>query len=184
MSASQYGPQYPPGGESSGYPYARLAYLQGGPVYFGEAVRQAFQNWRVYRGRASRSAFWWFDLFQVVVGIAVYLIVGLLVFGSNGGGSGAGSGQRHVSSAGHFVFLIVLVYLCSFAVPGLALLVRRLHDTGKSGWWVFIGFLPVAGPIIMLIFTVTAGTPGPNRYQLEVGDLGRRSSRSPTRWDS
>ncbi len=171
MSASQYGPQYPPGGDSSGDPYARPAYLQGGPVDFGEAIKQAFRNWRVYRGRASRSAFWWFALVQAVVGIVVYFILLLLVFVSNAGGSGARSGQTHVSGAGHFVFLIVLVYLCSFGVPGLALLVRRLHDTGKSGWWWFIGFLPFAGPIIMLIFTVTAGTPGPNRYQLEVGTL-------------
>ena len=51
------------------------------------------------------------------------------------------------------------------ALIGLSLLVRRLHDIDKSGWWVLIGLVPFAGPIVLLVFSLLEGTPGPNRYQ-------------------
>jgi uncharacterized membrane protein YhaH (DUF805 family) len=60
------------------------------------------------------------------------------------------------------ITFIVVIYL---DLVLLALLVRRLHDIDKSGWWVFIGFVPFAGPIILLVFTLLAGTPELNRYQ-------------------
>ena len=52
---------------------------------------------------------------------------------------------------------------------------RRLHDTGRSGWWLFIGLVPFVGPIVVLIFTLHGGTPGPNQYQPQAD----RSSKTP-----
>jgi uncharacterized membrane protein YhaH (DUF805 family) len=59
------------------------------------------------------------------------------------------------------LFIIAVVYL---GLAELALLVRRLHDTGRSGWWVLIGLIPLAGAIVLLVFTLSEGTRGPNRY--------------------
>src|SRR6516165_4532867 len=67
---SQPGP-HPP----YGYPAVPLSYLQGGPVGFGEAVKQAFSNGFVYRGRASRSAYWWFVLFEVIATVVLELLI-------------------------------------------------------------------------------------------------------------
>jgi uncharacterized membrane protein YhaH (DUF805 family) len=144
---------YSPGGQLA----ARLSYLEGAPVGFGDAIKQAFRYGFTYRGRASRSAFWWFVLFLelITVGLTAVLIpVGIGLSGSGGSGTAG--------------FLIILLFL----IPGLyldlvwlALLVRRLHDTGRSGWWALIGLVPFAGPIVLLIFTLEAGEPRLNRYQ-------------------
>jgi uncharacterized membrane protein YhaH (DUF805 family) len=147
------GPLQPyPSQPYSNLPAARLPYLQGGPVGFGEAIKQGFSNGFVYRGRASRSAYWWFFLFLLIV---TFALEGMIFIP-----------QTMHSSAGSVVLLvigsIVLLYL---DLVLLALLVRRLHDIGKSGWWVFIGLVPIAGSIVLLIFTVLDGTPGLNRYQ-------------------
>lgn len=144
---STYPPgQYPPGG----LPAAPLTYLQGAPVSFGEAIRQAFRNGFVYRSRASRSAYWWFALFQGIV----FTLVGIASIPL--------AGNRGASLAIAFIISFPLLYL---EVATLALWVRRLHDTSRSGWWMLIIFLPYVGGIVLLIFTVLKGTPGPNRYQ-------------------
>src|SRR5216684_731661 len=137
---------------SGGHPATSLTYLQGGPVGFGEAIKQGLSNGFVYRGRASRSAYWWFNLFVLIVAVAVEAIIFIpLTMNSSGG-----------SVALIIISAIVVIYL---DLVLLALLVRRLHDIGKSGWWVFIGLVPFVGPIILLVFTVLEGTPELNRYQ-------------------
>jgi len=143
--------QYPPGDSAT----APLLYLEGAPASFGEAVTQAFRNGFVYRGRASRSAFWWFGLFQGIVIIALEVISLAASTGGNRGGGAAGT------IAG-LIFILVMIYL---TLVGLALLVRRLHDTDTSGWWMLISFVPFVGPIALLVFTLLRGTPGPNRYR-------------------
>ena len=139
---------YPPGG----YPPAPRGYLEGGPVGFGDAVKEAFSHGFVYRGRASRSAYWWFVLFQAIVWIALDVLF-IIPAG------------MHNTPAIFVVLFIVfgLVGIYLFLV-GLALLVRRLHDIDRTGWWVLIGLVPF-GSIVLLIFSLLEGTPGPNRYQ-------------------
>lgn len=148
----QAGPNQPGPYPSGGQPAALLTYLQGGPVGFGEAIKQAFRNGFVYRGRASRSAYWWFTLFQVIVIVALDFIIFIPLSMNSSGGSIAG-----------FIAISVLAIYLELVV--LALLVRRLHDTDRSGWWVLIGLVPFVGPIALFVFTVLEGTPGLNRYQ-------------------
>lgn len=148
----QAGPNQPGPYPSGGQPAALLTYLQGGPVGFGEAIKEAFRNGFVYRGRASRSAYWWFTLFQVIVIVAVDFIIFIPLSMNSSGGSIAG-----------FIAISVLAIYLELVV--LALLVRRLHDTDRSGWWVLIGLVPFVGPIALFVFTVLEGTPGLNRYQ-------------------
>jgi uncharacterized membrane protein YhaH (DUF805 family) len=141
---------YPPGqNPPGGFHAVSLTYLQGAAVTFGEAIRQAFRNGFVYRGRASRSAYWWFALFQGIV----FTLVGIASIPL--------AGNKGASLAIAFIISFPLLYL---ELVALALWVRRLHDTDRSGWWILIVFVPYVGAIVLLIFTLLKGTPGPNRY--------------------
>jgi uncharacterized membrane protein YhaH (DUF805 family) len=135
-----YGPGsgYGPGGGPA-------AYLQGAPVGFGGAVKGALGNILTLRGRASRSAFWWFALLYVIA----YLIVGGIYDASR--------------VAGAVLYIVVGIPML---LAGISVAVRRLHDSDRTGWWWWIGFVPVVGGIILLVFYVLRGTPGPNRYSV------------------
>ena len=137
-----YGQQYQPypqgGGWEQGTPQG---YLQGGPVGFGEAISQAFKNILTFNGRASRSAYWWFALFMFIVAIVVDVI-------------GATSGAKAIPYLVDGVILLLT----------LALQVRRLHDTNRSGFWWFIALIPIMGSIVLLVFNCLPGTPGPNKF--------------------
>ena len=143
---SQPGP-HPP----YGYPAVPLSYLQGGPVGFGEAVKQAFSHGFVYHGRASRSAYWWWVLFETITIIVLELLIII-------------PAAAHSTAAVTLFVIIVVIAAIYLALVGLALTVRRLHDIDKSGWWVLIGLVPFGG-IVLLIFSLLEGTPGPNRFQ-------------------
>jgi uncharacterized membrane protein YhaH (DUF805 family) len=60
--------------------------------------------------------------------------------------------------------VIGLIYSLAVLVPGLAVGVRRLHDTDKSGWWLLIALIPLVGIIVLIVFFATDGQPGPNKY--------------------
>ena len=97
------------------------------------------------RGRLSVHGFWWFP----PANFLVYLV--LLVL----------SGISGIS------FILYLIYPLAMLVPSLAAAVRRLHDTNKSGWMILLGLNPLVGVIILLVFYVQAGTPGPNDHGSE-----------------
>lgn len=132
-----YGTAYSPGGGPDGY-------LRGGPVGFADSVKLAFQNAFNYQGRASRSAYWWYALATFVV----FLILNLILV-------------RAVGGAGVAIYYLLAL---ANAVVSIPLGVRRLHDIDRSGWWLLIGFIPVVGWIVLLVFAVLPGTPGPNRF--------------------
>jgi uncharacterized membrane protein YhaH (DUF805 family) len=159
----QYGQQQQPYGQGysqgydqprSPYPYpgpsgyvpaggVPLGYLNGIGVGFGQAVTDGLRNLVTWRGRASRSAYWWFTLLSVIV----FAVASIIVRGS--------------PVAGIIVWVLagIPVWLAS-----LALQIRRLHDTSRSGWWWWIGIIPFVGGIVLLVFMLLPGTPGPNRY--------------------
>ncbi len=147
---------------ATGYLVPPRSYLHGGPVGFGEAIKSGLRNWLVYRGRASLSAYWWFILFAVLLTVAVDVIVFVTL--------SAPAGPAGVRALATVVSLIVVLFGIYLELAVLALLVRRLHDIGRSGWWVLIGLVPFAGAIILLVFTLSEGTPGPNRYSPGAAD--------------
>lgn len=102
----------------------------------------AWKNYVNFQGRARRKAYWMFVLFNLIAVLIVGVIDGVL-----------GTGGILGSIYGLAVFL-----------PGLALLVRRLHDIGKSGWWVLIGLVPLIGFIVLLVFAVMDSQAGDNEY--------------------
>jgi uncharacterized membrane protein YhaH (DUF805 family) len=121
------------------------SYLNGGPARFGAAVSQGLAHLLTFRGRASRSAFWWFTLFTVIVQTALEIIV-----------SRASHGARSADAP-----LAAVATLLT-----LALTVRRLHDSNRTGWWWLIGWIPLIGWVVLLVFTLLPGTRGPNRFDV------------------
>ncbi|MBF9131979.1 DUF805 domain-containing protein [Plantactinospora sp. S1510] len=117
---------------------------------FTAAVRSALSQYVGFGGRARRAEYWWFFLFLILVGIVTSILDAAL--GTDFKGSGVSDG------------LLSLIANLALFLPALALAVRRLHDTDRSGWWVLIGLIPLVGAIVLLVFFVQDGTPGPNRF--------------------
>ena len=115
------------------------------------AVRKAAARYADFRGRASRPEFWWCVLAIWIIGFVAQFL-DRLIFGRAIGPEGFDGGP--VS------FLLVILVL----LPGLALAVRRLHDSGRSGWWLLLEFIPVIGWLLLLFFYVQRSDPGPNRF--------------------
>jgi uncharacterized membrane protein YhaH (DUF805 family) len=120
-----------------------------------KAVKQGLD----FGGRARRREFWLF--FLVNLGIQVVLAVIDTLTGS--GGFTTTSGPYNVGfyyQAGWLGIIFTLLVL----VPGLAVAVRRLHDTGRPAWWLLIALVPVVGAIVLVVFYALDGNRGENRY--------------------
>lgn len=119
---------------------------------FGESVRTVYSRYAAFDGRATRSEYWWFQLFTLLVALCVY-------------GIAIGFALATRSYAGIFVAVVGLaIFGLISLIPSWAVLVRRLHDTDRSGWWLLIVFLPWIGAIILLVFLVMPSTEGFNRF--------------------
>jgi uncharacterized membrane protein YhaH (DUF805 family) len=132
-----YGQQ--PGGY--GQPQYPQGYLQGGPVGFGDAVSLGFKNVTTFNGRASRPAFWWYALAIIIIDVVIQII----------------ANAAKVPALSYVADVV-------FALLTLAAAVRRLHDSGRSGFWWLIGLIPIVGTIVLIVFYCLPGTPGPNKY--------------------
>ncbi len=109
---------------------------------------EAIKKYAVFSGRSRRKEYWYFVLFNIVVSIVLGWIDALL--GTRGSYAGAG--------------LLSGIYGLAVIIPSLAVTVRRLHDIDRSGWWILINLIPLIGTIVLLVFAVSEGTPGTNRY--------------------
>lgn len=120
---------------------------------FVDSVKSGYQNYVNFSGRSARSAFWWWWLFQIIIAIVIGAVEG-------GGQASMGDDMMMSYNAGPIAMIWSLVNL----LPGIALAVRRLHDIGKSGWWLLIGLIPLVGWIILFVWYATKGTSGDNRF--------------------
>jgi len=120
----------------------------------------AFQNYFVntiknhyvdFGGRARRSQYWYFSLFSMLIILPFY---GLAIFGLFNENS-------ILTYLGGAVYIIAAFGLF---LPSLGLTFRRLHDTGKSAWWLLIAFVPLIGSIVLLVFFCTDSQMGSNIY--------------------
>ncbi|MBK6834939.1 MAG: DUF805 domain-containing protein [Bacteroidetes bacterium] len=111
----------------------------------------AFKKYATFTGRARRSEYWYFALMNFLITLVLYV----LVFVSAAAGSGLFA----------MIFgALIFIYMLGSIVPSLAVLVRCLHDSGKSGWYYFVSLIPLAGPIWLLVLLATDSTPGDNEY--------------------
>jgi uncharacterized membrane protein YhaH (DUF805 family) len=102
-----------------------------------------------FSGRSQRKEYWMFFLFQIIVVVVLGIIEGVL------GLSGMVAGAYGP---------LTLLFWLAVLVPGIAVGIRRLHDTDRSGWWLLLAFVPLVGAIVLLVFFVSDGTHGPNRF--------------------
>ncbi len=109
---------------------------------FEAAIRRCLENYANFNGRARRSEYWYFSLFTFLVSAAVGLLVSLL----------------------HLPSFIVTIVSLALVVPGFAVSFRRLHDIGKSALYLLFYFIPVVGPILLLVWFVKDSQPGMNQY--------------------
>ena len=109
---------------------------------------EVLKKYAVFSGRARRKEYWMFFLFNLIITLVLALIDSLTGTFSSQAGLGLLSG----------------LYSLAVLIPSIAVTVRRLHDTGRSGWWILIGLIPVIGGIILLIFMVLDSEPGENQY--------------------
>lgn len=116
------------------------------------AVRSCFRNYATFSGRANRPEFWYFYLFSVLVQILFLVVFVVLAY------------NDAPDSVGVPFMILWLVWLLVMILPTLAVTVRRLHDTGRSGANVFLGFIPIVGPILMIIFLVAESDINSNRF--------------------
>ena len=102
-----------------------------------------------FTGRSRRKEYWMFTL----LAIGIYIVASILdrIAGMNG------------MIAGRYGPITVLVAL-GLLVPSIAVSIRRLHDSDRSGWWLLLGLVPMVGEIIVLVFMVLKGTRGANRF--------------------
>lgn len=106
------------------------------------------QHYADFGGRARRQEYWMFVLFNFIISFALGFTGGFLTAMTDSGIFG----------------LLPMLYSLAVLIPGIAVSVRRLHDTGKSGWYLLVSFIPLVGPLILLYFMVVDSAPGNNQY--------------------
>ncbi|MFI8338690.1 DUF805 domain-containing protein [Streptomyces sp. NPDC085639] len=100
------------------------------------------KKYAVFSGRARRQEYWMFFLFNIAAAIILLILDGVL---------------------GTYP-LLYGIYVLAVFLPNLGVTIRRLHDTGKSGWWIFIGAVPLVGLVWIIVLLASAGQQQPNQY--------------------
>lgn len=100
-----------------------------------------------FGGRARRKEYWMFVLFNIIIALVLGLIDSMLGLTTESGMGILGG-----------------LYTLAVLLPAIAVGVRRLHDTGRSGWWMLLVFVPLIGPIVLIVFFVLDSQPGSNEY--------------------
>lgn len=113
----------------------------------------AFRQYATFTGRARRREYWMFALFNAVIIFVLAILAGMLSPNMDQTGPSLNLGTA-----------LYGLYTLAVFIPSLAVTARRLHDTGRSGWWQLINLVPFVGSIILLIFAVQDSQPGSNRW--------------------
>jgi uncharacterized membrane protein YhaH (DUF805 family) len=129
---------------------------------FGESVKTCINKYATFDGRASRSEFWWFYLFTIIVSLIAYL-PGYIFMGIGAANTDQGSSPGFLFWIGLVLVIIGAIFLLALIIPMLAVGCRRLHDRGQSGWLQLLLLVP-CGNLVLLIFWIMEGTPGDNAY--------------------
>ncbi|MDC7721569.1 DUF805 domain-containing protein [Priestia megaterium] len=109
---------------------------------------KALKNYAAFQGRATRTEYWMFTLFSYIFMLVLYALV-------------------FIDSIALLVSILILLYGAAMILPSLAVTVRRLHDTGRSGWWYLINFVPVIGGIWLLILLCQRSEVTANIYDTD-----------------
>ena len=108
---------------------------------------EVLKKYAVFSGRARRKEYWMFTLFNLIIAFVLGFIDGITGMANEGG-----------------LGVLSIIYSLAVLIPGLAVAVRRLHDTSRSGWWLLISFVPLIGAIVLLVFLVQDSQQGENKH--------------------
>jgi len=111
---------------------------------------EVLKKYVVFSGRATRSEYWYFVLFNMIIMI-VLSIIDMFI-------------GTYSSTSNFNMGILSGLYSLAVLLPSLAVAIRRLHDTGRTGWWLFISLIPIIGAIVLLVFMVTDSQSGDNKY--------------------
>lgn len=112
--------------------------------------KHCLEHYADFSGRARRREYWWFCIFQAFFAI-LFVAIGTAI-------------DIALGKEGVVASVIVFLFEIGIFLPALAVLVRRLHDIGKSGWWMWISLIPIIGSIILFVFMLLDSQPGTNKY--------------------
>ena len=124
--------------------------------YFMSTLKYRYAD---FSGRARRSEFWYFVLFYTLIVLMFYAIIGM--------GYAMESSALMMIGSG-----LVGIFLLGVLIPYLAVTVRRLHDTGKSGWMILIGLIPIVGSIALIVFYCTDSQSRTNKWGKNPKEIG------------
>jgi len=117
-----------------------------------------YRRYFEFSGRSRRKEYWMFTLFGILVNVALTIVFGRTTYTAMGWYAGVNTQLNGVGDA-----LSGLFGLINF-IPGIAVMVRRLHDIDRTGWWALLIFVPILGWFALLVFMCLDGTRGPNSY--------------------
>ena len=121
---------------------------------FGQAVATCFRKYATFSGRARQSEFWWWILFIVILGGGSAAVAAA---------TGAVDESGNLDSNSGAAASIGIVYLV-LILPNLAVSMRRLHDAGRSSWFLLLGLIPCVGAIVLLVFYASTGDPDLDKF--------------------
>lgn len=116
--------------------------------YF-QYFREVLRKYSIFTGRSRRKEYWYYFIVNVLIAIGLSIIGSILK---------SLLGTDVIGNAMGIIFTLALL------VPGTAVTIRRLHDTGRSGWWILISLIPFVGAIILLVLLAADSQPGENKY--------------------
>ncbi len=108
----------------------------------------ALQKWADFSSRARRREYWFFVLIYIVIYIVLTVIDMMVGLADPATGVGVLGG----------------IFALAMLIPSISVGVRRLHDTNRSGWWLLIGFIPIIGALVLIVFFLLDSQPGDNRF--------------------
>ena len=109
---------------------------------------QVLKKYAVFTGRARRKEYWFYVLWYLIISIGLAIVDNII--GTYSAKAGIG--------------LLGGIYALALLIPGISVTVRRLHDTGRTGWWLLIILIPLIGAIVLLVFMFLDSQPGDNEY--------------------
>ncbi|GHF49824.1 uncharacterized membrane protein YhaH (DUF805 family) [Deinococcus metalli] len=121
-------------------------------------------NYANFQGRARRREFWMFTLINTVILVLLQIPVQGAVLAMAAQQDSENAGLGAMTGVTLIFGVLLLIYSLAVLVPSLAVSVRRLHDTGKSGWWYLITFVPFIGSLVLLVLMVLDSEPGSNKW--------------------
>ncbi|MDR1925883.1 MAG: DUF805 domain-containing protein [Planctomycetaceae bacterium] len=125
------------------------------PSSQGIGYFDVLKKYCVFRGRARRKEFWMFTLVQSIINFVTSLLGNIFI--------AMGEGDQASLIIGAIIMALSTLFVFATLLPNLGVFVRRLHDTGRSGWW-WICLVPFVGPIVLLVFLVQDSQPQANQY--------------------